>query len=162
MFAIEILVSSGCGIYANTLQYIFHILIWASLWENQLFAYAKTKTQISFAVTSKLISAFVFATRIVQYLLLLNPKFQASRHLLWLHSLFCVGPGLNPRGPVFSQRGSYRSPFSPSRKDLYARTQMYNLKQHAALQRLVSLEILKLHQHDQYYLQHAVNAKSAY
>ena len=26
------------------------------------FAYAKTKTQISFAVTSKLISAFVFAT----------------------------------------------------------------------------------------------------
>ena len=30
------------------------------------FAYAKTKTQISFAVTAKLISAFVFATRIVQ------------------------------------------------------------------------------------------------
>ena len=26
------------------------------------FAYAKTKTQISFAVTAKLISAFVFAT----------------------------------------------------------------------------------------------------
>ena len=32
------------------------------------FAYAKTKTQISFAVTAKLISAFVFATRIVQSL----------------------------------------------------------------------------------------------
>ena len=30
-----------------------------------LIAYAKTKTQISFAVTAKLISAFVFATRIV-------------------------------------------------------------------------------------------------
>ena len=30
------------------------------------FAYAKTKTQISFAVPAKLISAFVFATRIVQ------------------------------------------------------------------------------------------------
>ena len=29
-------------------------------------AYAKTKAQISFAVTAKLISAFVFATRIVQ------------------------------------------------------------------------------------------------
>ena len=29
---------------------------------NQHFAYAKTKTQISFAVTAKLISAFVFAT----------------------------------------------------------------------------------------------------
>ena len=32
------------------------------------FAYAKTKTQISFAVTAKLIRAFVFATRIVQSL----------------------------------------------------------------------------------------------
>ena len=32
------------------------------MFENLLFAYAKTKTQISFAVTAKLISAFVFAT----------------------------------------------------------------------------------------------------
>ena len=31
-----------------------------------VFAYAKTKTQISFAVTAKLISAFVFATRIIK------------------------------------------------------------------------------------------------
>ena len=36
--------------------------IWAMSWENQHFAYAKTKTQISFAVTAKLISAFVFAS----------------------------------------------------------------------------------------------------
>ena len=49
---------------------------------NQRSAYAKTKTQISFAVTAKLISAFVFATRIVQSLFFLNPKFQASSHLL--------------------------------------------------------------------------------
>ena len=42
--------------------------------------YAKTKTQISFAVTAKLISAFLFTTRIVQSLYLLNPKFQASMH----------------------------------------------------------------------------------
>ena len=42
--------------------------------KKRLFAYAKTKTQISFAVTVKLISAFVFATRIVQYLLFLNFK----------------------------------------------------------------------------------------
>ena len=41
----------------------------------------KTKTQISFAVTAKLISAFVFATWIVQYLYFLNTKFQASSHL---------------------------------------------------------------------------------
>ena len=46
------------------------------------FLYAKTKTQISFAVTAKLISVFVFATRIVQSLFFLNPKFQASSHLL--------------------------------------------------------------------------------
>ena len=38
------------------------------------FAYAKTKTQISFVVTAKLISAFVFATRIVQSLFYLNFK----------------------------------------------------------------------------------------
>ena len=42
----------------------------------------KTKTQISFAVTAKLISVFVFATRIVQSLFFLNLKFQASSHLL--------------------------------------------------------------------------------
>ena len=46
------------------------------------FAYAKTKTQISFAVTAKLISAFFFATRIIRSLFFLNPKFQAS-------SIFC-------------------------------------------------------------------------
>ena len=40
------------------------------------FAYAKTKTQVSFAVTAKLISAFVFATRIVQSLYFLNPNFK--------------------------------------------------------------------------------------
>ena len=39
-----------------------------------VFAYAKTKTQISFAVTAKLISAFVFATRKVQSLYFINPK----------------------------------------------------------------------------------------
>ena len=36
--------------------------------KKRIFAYAKTKAQISFAVTAKLISAFVFATRIVQFL----------------------------------------------------------------------------------------------
>ena len=37
-----------------------HIL--AASWENLLFAYAKTKAQISCTVTAQLISAFVFAT----------------------------------------------------------------------------------------------------
>ena len=47
----------------------------------------KTKTQISFAV-----SAFVFATQIVQSFYFLNPKFQASSYLLWLCRPVCVGP----------------------------------------------------------------------
>ena len=71
------------------------------------FAYAKTKTLISFAVTAKLISIFVLATRIVQSLFYLNPKFQACSHILWLYSPVCVRPGRKPRRPVFSQRGSY-------------------------------------------------------
>ena len=71
------------------------------------FAYAKTKTQISCAVTAQLITAFVFATHIVQSLYLLNPKFQASSYLLWLYSPVCGRPGRNPRRLVFSQRGPY-------------------------------------------------------
>ena len=55
----------------------------------------------------KLISAFVFATWIVQSLYFLNPKFQASSHLVWLYSPVCVGPGHIPGRPVFSQRGSF-------------------------------------------------------
>ena len=73
------------------------------------FAYAKTKMQISFGVTAKLFNAFVFATWIVQSLYFLNPKFQASSYLLWLHSLVCVGPCLKPRRLVFSRQGSYFS-----------------------------------------------------
>ena len=57
-------------------------------------------------VTAKQISAFDFATLIVQSLYFLNSKFQASIHLLWLYSPVCVGPGRKPRKPVFSQRGS--------------------------------------------------------
>ena len=53
----------NCGHLFSVCQIVcIDVAIWASLWENWLFAYAKTKTQISFAVTAKLISAFVFAT----------------------------------------------------------------------------------------------------
>ena len=52
--------------------------MWAASWENGIIAYAKTKAQTSFAVTAKLISAFVFATRIVQFLFYLFAKFQAG------------------------------------------------------------------------------------
>ena len=63
--------------------------------------------QISFAVTAKLINAFVFATHIERSLFFLNPKFQASNHVLWMYSPVCLGPGRKPRRPFFSQRGSY-------------------------------------------------------
>ena len=68
----------------------------ASASENQQYAYAKTKAQISCAVTAQLISAFAFATQIVQVLFFLNPKFQASNHLLRLYRRACVKPGGNP------------------------------------------------------------------
>ena len=37
----------------------------------------------------------------------LNPKFQDSSHIQYLRSSVCVGPGQEPRGQVFSRRGSY-------------------------------------------------------
>ena len=40
-----------------------------------IFAYAKTKAQISCAVTAQLIRAFVFATHIVPFLFYLYPNF---------------------------------------------------------------------------------------
>ena len=40
--------------------------------------------------------AFVFATRIVQFLFYLNPKFQASSSFLCLYSPVCVGPVRKP------------------------------------------------------------------
>ena len=69
---------------------------WAAPWENQQSAKAKTKAQISFAVTAKLISAFVFATQIVQFLFYLNPKFQASSSFLCLYRPVCVRPVRKP------------------------------------------------------------------
>ena len=61
--------------------------------------------------TAKLISAFVFATRIVQFLFYLNPKFQASSSFLSLYRPVCVGPVRKPQRPVFSRRGSIISCF---------------------------------------------------
>ena len=76
---------SKCVILSFILQIFtlhYYIIIRAAAQENQQFAYAKTNAQISFAVTAKLISAFIFATQIVQYLFFLNPRFQASTSLL--------------------------------------------------------------------------------
>ena len=46
---------------------------------------------------------FVFVTKKEQCLYIINPKFQASSHLLWLYSWVCVGGGWKPQGQVFSQ-----------------------------------------------------------
>ena len=69
------------------------------------FACVETKAQISFAVTAKLIIAFVFAMRIVQFLFFLIQKLQVSSHLLYLHMTVCVRPGRKPQRAVFSHRG---------------------------------------------------------
>ena len=69
---------------------------WAASWENRSFAYTKTKAQIRVAVTAKLISAFVFATQIVQLPFFLNAKSLASSHLLSLYSSVCVDPVRKP------------------------------------------------------------------
>ena len=61
-------------------------ITWASSWENQQSAYAKTKTQISFEADH----TFVFATPIVHFLFFLNLKFQASSHLLCMYRPVCV------------------------------------------------------------------------
>ena len=45
---------------------------------------------------AKLISAFVFATQIVQVLFYLNPKFQVSSSFLCLYRSVCVGPVRKP------------------------------------------------------------------
>ena len=56
--------------YSEILQ--FQILATAS--ESQHIVYEKTKVQTSIAVTTKQISAFVFATQIIQALFFVNPK----------------------------------------------------------------------------------------
>ena len=73
---------------------------WAASWENRIFAYAKSKPHISCYCEAD------FAARIVQFLYVLNPKFQASYHLLLLYRPVCVRPSRKPQRPVFSQRGS--------------------------------------------------------
>ena len=79
------------------------------VFENQQSANAKTKAQISYAVTARLISTIVFVTRILQFLFYINPKSKVSILLLWLYSLDCVRPGRIPRLLVFSCRGSFQS-----------------------------------------------------
>ena len=74
-----------------------------------LLSLRKQKAQISCAVTTQLISAFVSATRLVKFPFYLYPIFQDSSFL----QLVCVGPGRKTRRPVFSSRGLSCRPISP-------------------------------------------------
>ena len=56
----------------------------------------KGTDQLRSNCTAKLISAFVFATRIVQFLFYLNPRFQASSSFLCLCRSVCVTPVRKP------------------------------------------------------------------
>ena len=94
--------------FLNCYKYLETVFLIEPRYEKTGFLHVRKQRRRS-ASTAKLISAFVFATRIVQSLFFLNPKFQASSHLLWLHSPPCVRPGRKPRRPVFSQRGSIMS-----------------------------------------------------
>ena len=94
-------------VFSMTRLIYYHSKIWAATWENRILAYAKTKTQISFAVAAKLISGFVFATWIVHFLFFLNPKFQASSHLQWLPGPVCVREIISSLLAVLTQKKSY-------------------------------------------------------
>ena len=51
----------------------------------------------------QLISTFIFAIQMVQSLYFLNPKVQASSHIMWMHSPVCIGPSRQPGRQVFSR-----------------------------------------------------------
>ena len=73
-FFLILMSTNNIRFYEEMTKIIFQISNEPRREKTVVFAYAKAKTQISFAVTTKQISAFVFATRIVQSLYFLNPK----------------------------------------------------------------------------------------
>ena len=76
-----------------------------------------------------MISAFVFATQIEQFLFYLNPKFQASSHLLLLYSLVCVGPGRNPEDRFSHNEAHVVYRIDPSSVCLSMMLTFFNLNQ---------------------------------
>ena len=64
------------------------------------------RKQRQISASQQLISAFVFATRILQFLYFLSPKLPVSSNLLCSHSSGCVRPGRKPQRQGFSRRGS--------------------------------------------------------
>ena len=71
------------------------------------FCISEKQRRRSAAITAQLISAFVFATKIVQSLFFLNPKFQVSSHLLVCTACFVLDLVGNPEDR-FSHDAAYR------------------------------------------------------
>ena len=65
--------------------------------------------QISFTVNAKLISAFGFATRIVQSLYYLNPKFQACSYIFCGCAVWFMSDLVRNPEDWFSQNEAYMS-----------------------------------------------------
>ena len=82
-----------------------------------LFASAKIKVQISCGETAQLISAFVFATSIVQSFYFLNLKFHVSSILLWLYSPFFSDLVRNPKDRL-SHGAAYIITFSEQSRSI--------------------------------------------
>ena len=61
------------------------------------FCLCKNKGTDQLCRNCQLISAFVFATQILQWLFFFNPKFQPFSHLLYVHMPICVRPCREPR-----------------------------------------------------------------
>ena len=109
------------------LDYVHGHIFEPSHEKNNNLHYAKTKTQISCAVTAQLISAFVFATRIVEFLFYLYTKFQASSFILSLYRLVCVGPGRKPKLLVFPCTGSFMNELHHEKTNNVVSKQVYKL-----------------------------------
>ena len=105
--------------------------------------------QISFAVTAKLISAFVFATWIVQFLFYLNPKFQASSSFLCLYRSVCVRPVRKPHCWFSHEAAHMYSNYwyfirrTCSCNEYHLKTHFYTLKLGFAVVYLFSLFLLQ-------------------
>ena len=105
--------TTGRAHYGQLIFYYHHLsgfnlyLLFEPHHEKTVFLHIRKQSHRSAA--QSLISTFVFTTQMIQSLCFLNPKFQASNHLLRLYSPICVGPGRKPRRQVFSWRGSFYS-----------------------------------------------------
>ena len=73
-----------------TLQDISKMYRMSCIVSKPTFRICQKQRSRSASQAAKLISAFVFATRLVQFIYFLNPKFSASSRLLCLYSSVCV------------------------------------------------------------------------